>query len=54
MAKCEMCSKESTFGNNVSHSNRKTSRTYKANIQSVKIDDKKMKICARCLKTLNK
>lgn len=54
MAKCEVCSKELTFGNNVSHSNRKTSRTYKANLQSVKMDNKKVKVCARCLKTLKK
>ncbi len=55
MAKCEICSKEMTFGNNVSHSNRKTSRTYKPNIQSVKIDDagtvRTAKVCTRCLKS---
>ncbi|MBR5227220.1 MAG: 50S ribosomal protein L28 [Clostridia bacterium] len=55
MAKCEICSKELTFGNNVSHSNRKTSRTYKPNIQSVRIDDagtvRTAKVCARCLKS---
>lgn len=55
MAKCELCSKESSFGNNVSHSNRKTSRTYKPNLQSMKINDngtsKTVKVCARCLKS---
>jgi len=55
MAKCEICSKEMTFGNNVSHSNRKTSRTYKPNIQSVRIDDagttRTAKVCTRCLKS---
>lgn len=55
MAKCEVCAKELTFGKNVSHSNRKTSRTYKANLQSVKINDggsnKTVKVCARCLKS---
>ena len=39
MAKCEICAKEVCFGNNVSHSNRKTSRTYKPNVQSVKVND---------------
>ena len=55
MAKCEICSKEVCFGNNVSHSNRKTSRTYKPNVQSVKVNDngtvKSIKVCARCLKS---
>lgn len=55
MAKCEICDKEVTFGNNVSHSNRKTSRSYKPNVQSVKINDngtvKSIKVCTRCLKS---
>ncbi len=55
MAKCEVCSKGLTFGNNVSHSNRKTSRTVKSNLQSVKINDngtvKNVKVCTRCLKS---
>ena len=38
MAKCAICSKGVTFGNNVSHSNRKTSRTWKPNIRKVKAD----------------
>lgn len=55
MAKCEVCAKELTFGNNVSHSNRKTSRTYRPNVQSVKVNDngntKSMNVCTRCLKS---
>jgi len=55
MAKCEVCEKGLSFGNNVSHSNRKTSRTVKSNLQSVKINDngtvKNVKVCARCLKS---
>ena len=55
MAKCEICAKEVHFGNNVSHSNRKTSRTYKPNVQSVKVNDngtvKSIKVCTRCLKS---
>ena len=55
MAKCEICSKGLTFGNNVSHSNRKTSRTVKSNLQSVRVNDngtvKTVKVCARCLKS---
>ena len=55
MAKCEICSKEVNFGNNVSHSNRKTSRTYRPNVQSVKVNEngtvKSIKVCNRCLKS---
>ncbi|MBQ8861581.1 MAG: 50S ribosomal protein L28, partial [Clostridia bacterium] len=35
MAKCMYCGKGVTFGHNVSHSNRKTGRTWKANIRKV-------------------
>lgn len=55
MAKCEICEKGLKFGNNVSHSNRKTSRTYKPNVQSVKINDngtiRTANVCTRCLKS---
>ncbi len=55
MAKCEICSKETKFGNNVSHSVRKTNRTWKPNIRKVRINDKgtvrKASICARCLRS---
>ncbi len=55
MAKCIVCSKDIAFGNNVSHSNRKTSRTYKPNLQSVKVNEggtvKSVKVCTRCLKS---
>ena len=36
MAKCEVCGKGVVFGHNVSHSNRKTNRTWKPNIRRVK------------------
>ena len=55
MAKCEICDKEVAFGNNVSHSNRKTSRTYKPNVQSVRVKvngaAKTMNVCTKCLKS---
>lgn len=55
MATCTVCGKGKTFGNNVSHSNRKTSRDVKPNLRSVNIDldgtSKKVKICAKCLKS---
>ncbi len=36
MAMCDLCGKKVTFGLNVSHSNRKTNRTWKPNIRRVK------------------
>ena len=39
MAKCEICDKSTGFGNKVSHSERKTGRTFKPNIRKVKIND---------------
>ena len=52
---CSVCNKGQTSGNNVSHSNRKTRRTFKANVQKVKIvKDGKVEsayVCARCLKS---
>jgi large subunit ribosomal protein L28 len=58
MAKCEMCGKGPQFGHNVSHSKRATKRQFDPNIQRVRvmIDGKtrRMRICTRCLRTLNK
>lgn len=58
MAVCELCGKKPQFGHNVSHSMRHTKRQFKPNIQKTTIlrDGKlvKVKICTRCLKTLNK
>ncbi len=58
MAKCEMCGKSPQFGHNVSHSNRKTRRQFKPNIQKVKLmEDGRLvskNLCARCIRTLSK
>lgn len=55
MAKCMICNKGVTFGNNVSHSNRKTSRTWKPNIRKVKAvvngENKTVTVCSRCLRS---
>ena len=39
MAVCEVTGKHTRIGNNVSHANNKTKRTFKANIQTVRIID---------------
>lgn len=55
MAKCDICSKETTFGNNVSHSVRRTSRVWKPNVRKVKaiVDGtpKSLNVCTRCLRS---
>ncbi|MGI6716608.1 MAG: 50S ribosomal protein L28 [Eubacteriales bacterium] len=55
MAKCTYCGKGVTFGHNVSHSNRKTARTWKANIRKVRAEvngsKKTVSVCARCLRS---
>ena len=55
MAKCAICEKAAHFGNNVSHSNRKTKRAFKANVQKVSfVKDGKVEtdyVCTRCLKS---
>ena len=55
---CAVCGKGQTSGHNVSHSNRKTNRTFKANVQkvSVEVDGKSTQqyLCAKCIKTSKK
>ncbi|HOJ09963.1 MAG TPA: 50S ribosomal protein L28 [Clostridiales bacterium] len=55
MAKCFICEKETTFGNQVSHSIRRTSRSWKPNIKRVKalVDGsaKTVYVCTRCLRS---
>jgi large subunit ribosomal protein L28 len=55
MAKCDVCSKETVFGNNVSHSIRRTSRKWKPNIRKIKAvingTPKTINVCSRCLRS---
>ncbi|MGB9621499.1 MAG: 50S ribosomal protein L28 [Brevinematia bacterium] len=54
MARCDFCGKGTIFGHNVSHSNKKTRRIWKANIQRKKVTingiTKYIHICSKCLK----
>ena len=55
MAKCCICSKGVVFGQNVSHSHRKTNRTWKPNIRKVKLEGSKaIYVCSRCLRTMKR
>ncbi|MBO4770701.1 MAG: 50S ribosomal protein L28 [Clostridia bacterium] len=55
MAKCDICGKSVTFGQNVSHSHRRTNRAWKPNVRKVKVvvngTNKTMHVCSRCLRS---
>jgi large subunit ribosomal protein L28 len=55
MAKCEFCDKGVTFGIKVSHSHRRTNRTWKPNVKRVKaiVDGTPthVYVCTRCLRS---
>jgi len=52
-SRCYVCDKGVAYGNNVSHANNKTRRTWRPNLQVARIvvDEKtvKVKVCTRCL-----
>ncbi|WP_019880023.1 50S ribosomal protein L28 [Succinispira mobilis] len=52
---CKLCGKGETSGFNVSHSHRKTKRTWKPNIQKVKAQVngsvERINVCTRCLRS---
>jgi large subunit ribosomal protein L28 len=53
--KCDICGKGPMSGNLVSHSNIKTRRVSKPNLQRIKVyvdgTPKRMRICTRCLRS---
>ena len=55
MAKCEVCGKGLVFGIKVSHSHRRTNRTWKPNLRKVKAvvngTPKTISVCSRCLRS---
>ena len=55
MAKCEFCDKGVTFGIQVSHSHRRSNRTWKPNVKRVKAIVKgtptHVYVCTRCLRS---
>ena len=52
-SRCYVCEKGVSFGNNVSHANNRTRRTWKPNLQTARIveDGKiiKIRVCTKCL-----
>ena len=55
MAKCEICGKDVAFCIQVSHSHRRSNRTWKPNVKRVKAvvngTPKHIKVCTRCLRS---
>jgi ribosomal protein L28 len=52
---CEGCNRKKPLtGNSRSHSNVATKRTWKHNLQTIRVAGKQMIVCARCLKTMVK
>ncbi len=55
MAKCFYCDKSLKFGIKISHSHRRSNRTFKPNLRQVKAIIKgtpqRIKVCSRCLRS---
>lgn len=55
MAQCEICNKTVRFGIQVSHSHRRSNRTWKPNVRKVKAlvngTPKRINVCAKCLRS---
>jgi large subunit ribosomal protein L28 len=52
---CEICQKRRGVGNNVSHANNKTKRTWQPNLQTVHAligsTRKTLRVCTRCIRS---
>ena len=56
MARCAICDKGAHFGNNVSHSHRRSNKMWKSNIKYLPLKAanggvQKMYVCTSCLKS---
>lgn len=51
---CDVCGKGPSFGNNISHSHRRTRRRWNPNVQTVRTrvagTPKRLKVCTSCIK----
>jgi large subunit ribosomal protein L28 len=51
---CDVCGKSPGFGNNISHSHRRTRRRWNPNIQRLRVmiggSPKRINVCTKCLK----
>ncbi|MDY6933631.1 MAG: 50S ribosomal protein L28 [Spirochaetota bacterium] len=55
MSKCEICGKSVQFGNNVSHSNRKTRKIWRPNVKRIRVLENgralRKHVCTRCIRS---
>ncbi len=55
---CQVCEKGLMSGHNVSHSNRKSNRTWAPNVQQLRVivegQPMRLNVCTRCMRTLRK
>lgn len=55
MAKCDICGKGVSFGIKLSHSHRRSNRTFKPNIKKVRAvvngSVKRVNVCTKCLRS---
>ena len=52
MAKCDVCGKGAHFGNNVSHSHRRSNHIWNSNVKcNVNGSTKTMHVCTSCLRS---
>ena len=56
--RCEICGKTVAFGHNVSHSNRKTNRDFRPNVQKTTMmvggAPRRIVACTGCIRTIQK
>jgi len=46
---CDICGRGTQTGNTVSHSQAKSPRKFKVNIQTKKMDGESKKVCTKCI-----
>ena len=51
---CDICGRGTTASFSKSHANNKTKTTNKINLQTKKVNGKRIKICTKCIKNLSK
>jgi len=55
MAVCQVCGKQRSSGNNVSHANNRTKRLFLPNLQRIRVQTdqgtKKQHVCTRCIRS---
>jgi large subunit ribosomal protein L28 len=51
---CQLCDRGPVSAQSRSHSNIATKRRHEINLQVKQVDGKRMRVCARCIKTMKK